>query len=101
MRRPTSQIPEHRAWKDDIRLHTAPPRPLLAPCVQAVVPINHVVRLRVNLRRMLGRAVESLLDGARQAVLVRGCGQVILIAVRHQFVQGREVVSDALRLSYS
>ena len=40
-------------------------------------------------------------DGARHAALVRGCGQVILTAIRHQLIQGREVVSDALRLSYS
>ena len=58
--------------------------PSLSPSVQCASP-----------------ALPPTVGGARQAALVRGCGQVILVAVRHQFVQGREVVSDALRLSYS
>ena len=58
--------------------------PSLSPSVQCASP-----------------ALPPTVGSARQAALVRGCGQVILIAVRHQFVQGREVVSDALRLSYS
>ena len=58
--------------------------PSLSPSVQCASP-----------------ALPPTVGGARQAALVRGCGQVILIAVRGQFVQGREVVSDALRLSYS
>jgi hypothetical protein len=57
------EIPERRARKDDIRLNTARPRPLLAPGVQAVVPITHVVGLAIGLRRALGWGVESLLDG--------------------------------------
>jgi hypothetical protein len=50
-----SEIPERRARKDDIRLNAARPCSVLAPCVQALVPIAHVGRLAIGLRSPLGR----------------------------------------------
>ena len=67
------EIPERRARKNHIRFDAARPRPVLAPGVQAVVPIAHLVGLAIGLGRALGRGA-GVPAGWRATRRARGGG---------------------------
>ena len=62
----TGEVVERRTRHDDVRFHAACAGAFLAPGMQAIVPIAHVLGLTRFPRGVLRWGLEALLNGAQQ-----------------------------------